>query len=81
MTVRGSFFTREGLYCCHQGDWNHLAIGTRELQDRTFVLLIVTPSLKFTYVSFSLHFSLSTLLSLLNITELGLGDDLGSSNG
>ena len=55
------------LYCYHEGAWNFLAVRTEE-NSEIVRSTYLSPSLKLVYVSFSLHFSLSTLLSLLNAT-------------
>lgn len=55
------------LYCYHEGARNSLAIGTEE-NSEIVRSTYLSPSLKFAYVSFCLRFSLSALLSLLNIT-------------
>ena len=56
---------------CYQGAWNSLAIGSEE-NSEIVCSTYLSPSLKFAYVSSSLHFFLSALLYLLNITA-GLG--------
>jgi hypothetical protein len=69
--IRIQFFSVAPRLYCYQGAWDSLAIGTEENYEIVRSTYL-SPSLKHAYVSFSFHFSLSTLLSLLNITvELG----------